>query len=109
MRLKEKVALVTGAGRGIGREIALAYAREGAHVVINDIDPTTSETTAADAAKSGMKSFAIAGDIAAPNEPKRVVDAVVRNSAASTSSSTMPCVLFPASWKSCRSRPGTRR
>jgi NAD(P)-dependent dehydrogenase (short-subunit alcohol dehydrogenase family) len=77
MRLKDKVALITGAGRGIGREIALAYAREGAHVVINDIDPSTAEQTASDAAKSGVKTFAVIGDIAAPNEPKQVVDAVV--------------------------------
>src|SRR5690242_1822340 len=78
MRLKDKVALITGAGRGIGREIALAYAREGAHVLVNDIDPATSETTASDASKCGARAIAVAGDIAAPNEPKRVTDAAVK-------------------------------
>ena len=37
MRLKDKVALVTGAGGGIGREIAVALAREGAKLVLSDI------------------------------------------------------------------------
>lgn len=39
MRLKDKVAVITGAGRGIGRAAALAFAREGAKVVIAEIDP----------------------------------------------------------------------
>ncbi|WP_147693966.1 SDR family NAD(P)-dependent oxidoreductase, partial [Vogesella mureinivorans] len=38
MRLKDKVALVTGAGRGIGAAIARAFAKEGARVVVSDID-----------------------------------------------------------------------
>jgi NAD(P)-dependent dehydrogenase (short-subunit alcohol dehydrogenase family) len=63
MRLKDKVAIVTGSGRGIGRDIALAYAREGAHVVISDIDPQTTRGTAADAAKIGARSLEFPADV----------------------------------------------
>ena len=72
MRLKDKVALITGAGRGIGRDIALAYAREGAHVVINDVDPATAEATAKEAAALGSKSLAVVADVAKSADIARV-------------------------------------
>jgi NAD(P)-dependent dehydrogenase (short-subunit alcohol dehydrogenase family) len=78
VRLKDKVAIITGAGRGIGRDIALAYAREGAHVVINDIDPATAEATANAAAVLGSKSLAVVADIAISADIARLVNAAVK-------------------------------
>ncbi|MFT5443673.1 MAG: 3-oxoacyl-[acyl-carrier protein] reductase, partial [Myxococcota bacterium] len=44
-RLAEKVAVITGSGRGIGRECAVLFAREGASVVVTDIDAKAAEET----------------------------------------------------------------
>jgi 3-oxoacyl-[acyl-carrier protein] reductase len=63
MRLSNKVALVTGAGSGIGRALAIGFAREGAHIVINDIDEAAASDTAAEVAKIGSKSLICCGDI----------------------------------------------
>ena len=79
MRLKDKVAIVTGGGRGIGRDIALAYAREGAHVVVNDIDPATAQSTAKDAAALGSKSVAVVSDVAKPVDIARLVGTTIKN------------------------------
>ena len=46
MRLKDKVALVTGAGRGIGEAIALLFAEEGANLVVNDVNEADASSTA---------------------------------------------------------------
>ncbi len=77
MRLKDKVAIVTGSGRGIGRDIALAYAREGAQVVVSDIDPKTAQATAADVAKLGAKSLALAADVAKAGDIKKLIDGAI--------------------------------
>ncbi|HOW42597.1 MAG TPA: 3-oxoacyl-[acyl-carrier-protein] reductase [Candidatus Omnitrophota bacterium] len=57
MRLEGKVALVTGGARGIGREIALAFAREGADLVIWDVNPQESEKTCKDIESLGRKTL----------------------------------------------------
>jgi NAD(P)-dependent dehydrogenase (short-subunit alcohol dehydrogenase family) len=60
MKLKGQVALVTGAGRGIGEGIALAFAREGAAVAVADID---GETAAATARRIGRRALALTMDV----------------------------------------------
>ena len=77
MRLKDKVAIITGSGRGIGRDIALAYAQEGAHVVVSDIDPKTTEATAAETARSGHKSLGLAADVTKADDIKRLTDGAI--------------------------------
>jgi len=61
--LKGKNAVVTGAGAGIGRAIALAFARAGAQVACVDLDGGAAKTISAEAAKSGQRSIAIACDV----------------------------------------------
>ncbi len=69
MRLKNKVSLVTGAGQGIGRAIALAFAREGSAVVVNDIDLKTAEATAREITKKKKgEALAIRADVSQKDE-----------------------------------------
>ena len=61
--LSSKKAIVTGSGRGIGREIALKLARAGADVAISDIDLETAKATAAEIEALGRKSVAVSADV----------------------------------------------
>ena len=63
MRLKDKVAIVTGGGRGNGRAIALGLAREGAKLVIADIDPVTAERTAQEIRAAGGEAVSTRVDV----------------------------------------------
>jgi len=62
-KLEGKVALVSGSGRGIGREIALKLASEGARVVINDLDAEPAQQTVADIVAAGGIATACAGSV----------------------------------------------
>jgi 3-hydroxybutyrate dehydrogenase len=63
MRLKDKVAVVTGAASGIGKEIATVYAREGAKVVIADLNQPAADATASELVKAGGQAIGVAMDV----------------------------------------------
>src|SRR5262245_22166906 len=78
--LKGKVALVTGAGRGVGREIAAALAREGATVAVNyRSSREDAESLVAEITSAGGKAKAYAADVADFAAVKAMVDAVVQD------------------------------
>jgi 3-oxoacyl-[acyl-carrier protein] reductase len=62
-KLEGKVALISGSGRGIGREIALKLASEGASVVINDLDAAPAARTAADIRAAGGQAVVCVGNV----------------------------------------------
>jgi 3-oxoacyl-[acyl-carrier protein] reductase len=64
IRLNGKNALVTGAGRGIGREIALTLAKAGANVAVCDVDAATAQATAAEVQALGRTAISIRCDVA---------------------------------------------
>ena len=78
MRLKGKVALITGAGMGQGREAALLFAREGARVVVCDVNERAAADTARAIGRKGGKALAVVGDVGRESDVERMVDEGVR-------------------------------
>lgn len=77
MRLKNKVAIITGGGRGIGEGICLGFAREGADIAITDVDLANAERTARKVKELGRRAIAIKGDVAKSSDVDNMVEAVV--------------------------------
>jgi D-sorbitol dehydrogenase (acceptor) len=77
MKLEGKVAIVTGAGSGIGRGISLRYAREGARVVVADLNADAATSVAGEIAASGGESTSATVDVRDQDQVRAMVDTAV--------------------------------
>lgn len=77
MELKGKVALVTGSAQGIGKAIAISLAREGADVIISDVNLEKAEETAKEIGAMGVRSLAIKANVADFAEVEGMIDKVI--------------------------------
>ena len=73
-KLEGKVALITGSGRGIGRELALMLAKDGAHIVVNDLDADPANQTVEDITAMGGKAVACNGSVTEDEFPERFIN-----------------------------------
>jgi ABC-type uncharacterized transport system ATPase component len=71
MQLQDKVAFITGSASGIGKEIALVYAREGAKIVIADLNKGSADATAAELAAAGGQAIGVGVDVTSEEQVTR--------------------------------------
>jgi 3-oxoacyl-[acyl-carrier protein] reductase len=77
MRFEERVAVVTGAAKGIGLRIGRAFGREGARVAALDIDGPGADTLAAELSAAGREALALKADVTLATDVRHAVDAVL--------------------------------
>jgi NAD(P)-dependent dehydrogenase (short-subunit alcohol dehydrogenase family) len=75
--LTDRVAIVTGGGRGIGREIVRTLAGAGAHIAVAELDPKTGEEAAQEVSGMGRQSFAVQTNVRDPNSVELMVKQVI--------------------------------
>ena len=74
MRLRDRVAIITGGGQGIGRATCLLLAKEGANIVIAEHNPTTAETVGQDVEALGVRSLVLQTDVSDSDSVRSMVD-----------------------------------
>jgi 3-oxoacyl-[acyl-carrier protein] reductase len=77
MKLKDRVAIITGAGSGIGAATAMAMAAEGARVVVTDINEAGAKTTAGQIEKAGGRALSLRADVTSAADNQRIVEQAV--------------------------------
>ena len=77
-RLKGKIAFITGAGMGMGREASVLFAEEGARIVVADIDGVAAQGTVDLVEKAGGQALAVTGDVAVEADVRRMIKDGVR-------------------------------
>lgn len=78
MRLNDKVAIITGAGKGMGRDASALFASEGARIVAFDLDETAAKETIDIVEKAGGTGIAVAGDVSKEADVQRAIQAGVK-------------------------------
>ncbi len=77
MRLKDKVAIVTGSGRGIGEGIVLRFAEEGAKLIVNDVNEADVNRVLEELKKKGAQAVAVIGSVTSRDVAQKMVDTAV--------------------------------
>lgn len=74
---KDRIAVITGASRGIGRSIALALAAKGATIVAVDMDQAATDAVVAELQAAGAKALGVVGNVTVPADAERMIDAAM--------------------------------
>ncbi|KAI0078535.1 short-chain dehydrogenase/reductase SDR [Panus rudis PR-1116 ss-1] len=76
--LAGEVAIITGAAQGIGRSTALLFAKEGAKVVVSDLDEKKAQLVVDEIKTAGGDAIAVGGDVGADDFPQKIIDATIK-------------------------------